>query len=67
MKTIQHIAAPCGCQAKLRAFAEAQETPFHLGSIVECDCGKLYKLVDDQRDGPCWQWYHPDSGDMSKR
>jgi hypothetical protein len=56
MKTVTHVAAPCGCLAKLQAHAEAQTTPFHVGSMVECDCGKLYKLMDDQRDGLIWVW-----------
>lgn len=67
MKIVSHVDRPHDCHAKLRAFAEAQEIPIWFGSIAECDCGKQYKLVDSQRDGPYWKWYHPDSGDMSKR
>lgn len=59
MKTITHVTRPCDCHGKLRAHAEAQKTPFYLGTIVECDCGQLYKLADDQRDGPYWRAIAP--------
>ena len=67
MKIVHHVPIPCDCHAKLRAFERAPESSFFMGTIVECDCGKQYKLVDDQRDGIGWQWHHPDSGDMGMR
>lgn len=70
MRIIKHVAPACRCMDKLWAMhAERSGTPdsLEVGTIIECDCGTMYKLVEHQCDGLFWQWYHPDSGDMGKR
>lgn len=70
MRVIHREPPRCLCDEKRRAFlreATEEGNDFAPGSILECDCGRQYRLVDDQRDGKVWQWYHPDSGDVGKR
>lgn len=70
MRIVHREPRRCPCDKKREAFLREEATAgvvFAPGSILECDCGQRFKLIDDQRDGEVWQWYHPDSGDMSKR
>lgn len=61
MKTLVAAKPPCNCYAKLDAHALKEN--LYLGSIVECDCGRRYKLSEDQRDGRYWaQHYTRDLG-----
>lgn len=69
MKIVHRVARSCDCRTKLK-YLEQEESygdGLEVGSIVECECGKLYKLIDDRRDGAIWQWYNPDSGNMALR
>lgn len=55
MKLINNPPLPCRCRERIAAFlGERGTTGLRIGSIIECDCGKQYKLTDDQRDGPYW-------------
>lgn len=69
MKIVHRVSPRCDCQAKLKQLEleEAHGDGMEIGSIVECDCGKLYRLAEHQFDGRFWQWHHPDSGNMALR
>jgi hypothetical protein len=57
MKLIHHAKDPCRCHDKLEEYEKglAEGVVLGVGSIVECDCGERYKLIDDQREGPFWK------------
>lgn len=58
MKVLLHIPhINCNCSDRLFAFADDERRagrPMDVGSVVECDCKRLYQLRDDQRDGLHW-------------
>jgi hypothetical protein len=57
VKVLRRVGPPCNCQAKCLALAQDQKaigTPLYVGSEIRCDCGSLFRLYDDQRDGMYW-------------
>lgn len=70
MRIVLHSQPPCPCAQIRDEFLRAQEARgvlFAVGSILECDCGRQYRLEEHQRDGVAWCWHHPDSSDMTLR
>ena len=58
MHVMKRVPPYCGCQERVKAFAAAEAAAgraLHIGSQVQCDCGKVYQCQDDQRDGLYWQ------------
>lgn len=65
MKIIKLVEPPCPCHSKLFAYTKqvrAEGTRISLGTVVECDCGRMYKLGDHQRDGEYWEQQRPLQG-----
>lgn len=64
MKIIKYVGPSCPCHEKLTLFEaqrQARGERLHIGSIVECDCGVPYKLLENQRDGLYWTKIAPDA------
>lgn len=62
MRTLHHAHKPCDCQSNLRQYAATQDPPFWLGSIVQCMCGRTYRLAEHQFEGPYWAPYTAPEG-----
>lgn len=66
MKFVKVVAKPHDCQGKIQSFLwdceedadESYMAPW-VGSVIECDCGKTYRLEDSQREGVDWVLYTP--------
>jgi hypothetical protein len=54
MKIIKMVRPPCDCTDRLWKFYNEHKPQMQVGSVVECDCGKEWKLREDQRDGLYW-------------
>ena len=52
MKVLHHVQPTCDCVTKLWDFYNQLrgDSKLETGSVVECDCGKVYKLDYDQRE-----------------
>lgn len=58
VKLVKEVLEGCRCQEKIMQLMEQRrrngKLPLWIGSIVECDCGKIFQLTD-HFDGPYWQ------------
>lgn len=58
MHVIKRVPPACNCYDRVQAFAADEASAGRLlsvGSQVQCDCGRVYQLHDDQRDGLHWR------------
>jgi hypothetical protein len=60
VKLIKEVPPRCPCTTKLwdfyaATFDEAGQSPWGVGTVVECDCGTHYALAESQFDGKFWQ------------
>ena len=57
MRLVKGGIPPCGCKDKIEAFRQAAPDgdEWAPGTVVECDCGKQFRLR--RREGkPHWVW-----------
>lgn len=58
MKLVKLVEPQCPCHSKLFAFTASQRESgiqISVGTVAECDCGRVYKLQEHQFDGEYWE------------
>lgn len=63
VKLVKAVLEGCPCRSRILELEAARRRddlpPLWIGSVVECECGRVYRLVDDFTYGSWWEEVKP--------